>query len=135
MVPCISVWLAPDAAQDSTPIKDSDRQQVLDGVVNYGNALVVVIENKIAWGGVTERTASSDPSAWLSGQVRGETMLGEVAAVSRGLFDLVERDLVSGAEGLLISDFFDLVEEHFPLIGPYSTLARCGQSLPCRTPS
>lgn len=55
-------------------------------------------------------------------------MLGEVAAVSRGLFDLVERDLVSGAEGLLISDFFDLVEEHFPLIGPYSTLARCGDN-------
>ena len=54
-------------------------------------------------------------------------MLGEVAAASRGLSDLVERDLVSGAERLLISDFFDLVEEHFPLIGPYSTLARCGQ--------
>ncbi len=42
------------------------------------------------------------------------------------LSDLVERDLVSGAERLLISDFFDLVEEHFPRIGPYSTLARCG---------
>ena len=88
MVPCISVWLAPDAAQDSTPIKDSDRQQVLDGIVNYGNGLVVVIENKIGWGGVTERAALSDQSAWLSGQVRGETMLGEVAAVSRGLFVL-----------------------------------------------
>jgi hypothetical protein len=33
---------------------------------------------------------------------------------------------VSGAERLLIGDFFDLVEEHFPHIGPYSTLARCG---------
>ena len=42
------------------------------------------------------------------------------------LSDLVERDLVSGAERLLISDFFELVEEHFSHIGPYSTLARCG---------
>ena len=50
----ISVWLAPDAAQVSAPIEASDRQQVLDGIVTYGHDLVVVIENKIAWGGVTK---------------------------------------------------------------------------------
>lgn len=48
-VPGISVLLTPDAAQDSAPITDSERQQVLDGIVNYGNDLVVVIENKITW--------------------------------------------------------------------------------------
>ncbi len=54
-VPGISVWLAPDACTVSAPIEPSDRQQVLDGIVTYGNELVVVIENKIAWGGVTEQ--------------------------------------------------------------------------------
>jgi hypothetical protein len=125
VIPGISVWLAPDAAQDIAPIKDSDRQQVLDGIVNYGNDLVVVIENKIGWGGVTEQphriNLHGSPVRFEEKprSVKWQQLLGVLS-------DLVERDLVSGAERLLISDFFDLVEEHFPLIGPYSTLARCG---------
>jgi hypothetical protein len=124
VIPGLSVWLAPDAAQDSTPIKDSDRHQILDGIINYGNDLVVVIENKIGWGGVTKQPHQIN--------LHGSPVKFEKEPVSVAwqqllgvLSDLVERDLVAGAEHLLISDFFDLVEEHFPLIGPYSTLARC----------
>jgi len=124
-IPGISVWLAPDAAQVSTPIEPSDRQQVLDGIVTYGSDLVVVIENKIAWGGVTNQPHQIN--------LHGSPVKFEKEPVSVAwqqllgvLSDLVERDLVSGAERLLISDFFELVEEHFPRIGPYSTLARCG---------
>lgn len=126
MVPGISVWLAPDAAQVSLPIEPSDRQQVLDGIVTYGNDLVVVIENKIAWGGVTEQpyqinlhgspvTFEKEPVS-----VTWQRLIGVLSG-------LVERELVSGVERLLISDFLDLVEEHFPLIGPYSALAECGE--------
>ncbi|MEQ1844679.1 MAG: hypothetical protein ABL983_03770 [Nitrospira sp.] len=124
-VPGISVWLAPDAVPVSTPIESSERQQVLDGIVTYGTDLVVVIENKVAWGGVTDQPHRIN--------LHGSPVVFEEKPCSvtwqhllEVLSDLVERDLVSGAESLLISDFFDLVEEHFPLIGPYSTLARCG---------
>jgi hypothetical protein len=124
-VPGISVWLAPDAAQVNTPIEPSERQQVLDGIVTYGNDLVVVIENKIAWGGVTEQphriNLHGSPIIFddKPRSVTWQTFLGTLA-------DLIERDLVAGAERLIISDFLDLVEEHFPHIGPSSTLARCG---------
>ena len=121
----ISVWLAPDAVPVSTPIESSDRQQVLDGIVTYGTDLVVVIENKVAWGGVTEqphRINLHGSPVVFEEKPRSVTWQHLLEVLS----DLVERDLVSGAERLLISDFFDLVEEHFPLIGPYSTLARCG---------
>lgn len=121
----ISVWLAPDAAQVSASIEHPDRQQILDGIVTYGTDLVVVIENKISWGGVTKQPHQIN--------LHGSPVKFEKEPVSVAwqqllevLSDLIERDLVSGAEHLLISDFFDLVEEHFPLIGPYSTLARCG---------
>lgn len=123
----ISVWLAPDAAQDLPPIMRSDRQQVLDGIVNYGNELVVVIENKIGWGGVTQQPHRIN----LHGSpVRFDEKPRPVSwqALLGVLFDLVERDLVTGAERLLLNDFFDLVEKHFPRIGPYSTLARCGNN-------
>lgn len=124
-VPGISVWLAPEAAPDIPDVEPSYRQQVLDGIVTYGNDLVVVIENKVVWGGVTKQPYQIN----LHGSridfekklrsVRWQQLLGVLA-------DLVERELVSGAERLLIGDFFDLVEEHFPRIGSYSTLARCG---------
>ena len=124
-VPGISVWLAPDATQVSAPIESSDRQQVLDGIVTYGNDLVVVIENKIKWCGVTEQPNRIN--------LHGSPVKFEKEPVSvtwqrlLGLLSgLVDRDLVSGAERLLISDFLDLVEKYFPLIGPYSTLAQCG---------
>jgi hypothetical protein len=51
----ISVWLAPDAAPISEAMSPSERQQVLDGIITYGDALVVVVENKIRIGGVTEQ--------------------------------------------------------------------------------
>jgi hypothetical protein len=54
-VPGISVWLAPGSAQTHESIQSSDRQQVLDGIITYGSALVVVIENKITWSAVTEQ--------------------------------------------------------------------------------
>jgi hypothetical protein len=123
----ISVWLAPDAAKDIPSMKDTDRQQVLDGIVTYGNDLVVVIENKIGWGDMTEQphqiNLHGSPVKFEEKprSVRWQELL-EV------LSDLVERDLVNGAERLLLSDFFDLVENYFPHIGPYSTLARCGDN-------
>ncbi len=121
----ISVWLAPDAAQISESVKPSDRLQVLDAIITYGDTLVVVVENKISFGGVTEQPHRINlhgvPVAWneTPRSVDWQTLLA-------GFADLVERSLVSGAEDLLITDFLELVEEYFPLIGPYSTLTRCG---------
>jgi hypothetical protein len=121
----ISVWLAPDAAPISEAMSPSERQQVLDGIITYGDALVVVVENKIRIGGVTEQphriNLHGAPIVWndVPAAVDWQTLLG-------ALSDLVERSLVSGAEQLLLTDFLELVEAYFPRIGPYSTLARCG---------
>ncbi len=121
----VSVWLAPDARPITTSVEPSSRQQILDGIITYGSELVVVVENKIGWGGVTEQphkinlhgsavVFEPNPRA-----VRWQDLLGVFV-------DLVDRDLVSGAERLILEDFFDVVEAHFPQIGPFSTLSRCG---------
>jgi hypothetical protein len=119
--------LAPDAAKITTPMEASDRLQVLDAIVSYGSELVVVIENKISWCGHTHQPH------WINlhgAPVKFEEQPRSVQwqAVLAMLSDLIERDLVSGAERLVIGDFLDLVEEYFPHIGPYSTLARCGNN-------
>ncbi len=126
-IPGISVWLAPDATQVNAAIEESGRQQVLDAIVSYGTHLVVVIENKISWCGHTEQPLRIN----LHGApVRFEEQPRSVRwqDVLSTFSDLAERDLVYGAERLVIGDFLDLVEEYFPQIGPYSTLARCGSN-------
>jgi hypothetical protein len=93
----ISVWLAPDAAQISESMAVSDRIQVLDAIITYGETLVVVIENKISFGGVTEQphriNLHGATVAWneTPRSVDWQTLL---AAFS----DLVERSLLSRAE-------------------------------------
>jgi hypothetical protein len=71
-----------------------------------------VIENKVAWGGVTEQPhrinlhGSSVVFEEKPRSVKWQHLL-EV------LSDLVERDLVFGAERLLISDFLTLLKSTF----------------------
>jgi hypothetical protein len=121
----ISVWLAPDAAQIREAMSFSERQQVLDAIITYGDALVIVVENKIRIAGVTEQPHRINqhgvPIAWNDRPVSvdWQTLLGASS-------ELVERLLVSGAEQLLLTDLSELVEAYFPQIGPYSNLARCG---------
>lgn len=125
-IPGISVWLAPDAEEPTGPVRESDRAQVLDGIVTYGSDLVVVIENKINWGGVTHQPHQINlhGAPVVFKDAARPVRWQELVAV---LTDLVERCLVAGAERLVIEDFLDLVEAHFPRIGPYTTLARCAR--------
>jgi hypothetical protein len=125
----ISVWLAPDAVHDLPLMKDSDRLQVLDGIINYGSDLVIVIENKIVPSDVTDQPCSIN----LHGScvkfqerprsVRWQELLGAFSDLADP-----ERDLLTGAESLLLTDFLDFVEKYFPELGPYSTLSRCGDN-------
>ena len=42
-----------------------------------------------------------------------------------GWSDLIESEVVAGAERTLIVEFLDFVERHFPRLGPFATLGRC----------
>ena len=124
-IPGISVWLAPDATKVNASMEASDRQQILDAIISYGNELVVVVENKISWCGHTEQPHRINlHGAPVKFELQPRSVRWQDVLAT--LTDLIERELVYGAERLLIGDFLDLVEEHFPQIGPYSTLARCG---------
>jgi len=130
-VPGISVWLAPGASGEAEmikePVQSSDRQQILDGIVTYGSSLVVVIENKITASEVTEQPHQINlhgaPVVFdkTPRSVTWQQLLGVLS-------DVMERELISGPERLLVGDFLEFVEQHFPEIGPYSTLRRCGDN-------
>jgi hypothetical protein len=127
-IPCISVWLAPDATPIDQEVRKSDRQQILDGIVTFDGQLVVVIENKIAATAVTDQPHQINVhgnSVVFRGKPRSVSWQSLLTVFS----DLIERELISGSEGMLVSDFLEFVEQHFPSIGPYSTLPRCADNV------
>lgn len=120
----ISVLQSADPETVGGSVQITERLQVLDGIVRYGDELVIVIETKLE-GRVPTRQAQ-----YLNvhgAQVRFD---GGVQAVSwRDLLaawcDLVESEVVAGTERTIIVDFLDFVERHFPRLGPYTTLGQC----------
>lgn len=123
----LSVFLTPDKPDPEGmkgSVEDSDRKQILDGIVSYGSELVLVIENKV--------TSNADPYQALTittheMQVRFDPKPRALrwADLITAFVNLIELNLVAGAERLLVDDFLALVDEHFPQIGPYSLLSHC----------
>jgi hypothetical protein len=123
----ISVFLTPDVHHQPALVSASDRNQILDGIVQYGDELVIAIENKIAIGVDTDQPSAintHDCRIELDSQVRKVHW----QHLLESFIDLVARQLVSGAELKLLEDFLEFAEHHFPQVGPYSTLRRAEKS-------
>jgi len=119
----LSVFLGPEVAQTDGVVRESDRGQVLDAILDYDGELVVVVENKIA-----------EADHWQSLRINLGTQKARLDTaqfpvswrdVLEDFMRLLERDLVSGAERSVLEDFMDYVERHFGGLGPSRTLALC----------
>lgn len=124
----ISVFLSPDEGLDlsSVEIKDRLREQRLDGVLRFGDELVVVIESKIVG------RAPTDEARLL--RLRGvEVQKSEVVPLGwhellEDWWALLERGLLAPAERVLMEDLFAFTEEHFAHLLPFTTLGRAGEN-------
>lgn len=124
--PLVSVFLAPIAPLgDDVIVKESERRQVLDAVIEYGGQLVMVIENKVAEASDVQARELNVTGAGvlLTAELKRQVVtwpevIGDIAAI-------VERDLVGGAERGILEDFLAYVEDHFVGLGPYRTLGLC----------
>ena len=123
----ISVFLSPDVGLDlsAAVIEERVREQRLDGVLRFGDELVVVIESKIVG------EAASDQARLL--RLRG-VELQQSKVIGLGWHDLLEdwwalleRGLLAPAERVLMEDLIAFTEEHFPHLLPFTTLGRAGE--------
>jgi hypothetical protein len=110
----MSVFLSPDEGLDlsAAQIEERSGEQRLDGVLRFGDELVVVIETKIVG------EAPSDQARLL--RLRGvETEHSKVIGLAwhellEDWWALLERGLLAPAERVLIEDLIAVAEEHFP---------------------
>lgn len=120
----VSVIQAGEPGPDADPAGVSERRGIYDGVVRYGDDLVVVIESKLH-GRVDERQSTHinvGETAWRLDPRRAKVRWRDVIADWR---DLLVRDLVAGAERRMIEDFLWFAQRNFDRLQPFSELAVC----------
>ena len=107
-------------------VLQSDRGQVLDGVVRYGDERVIVLESKL--GGPADDWQAGNIN--LHGQpVEFEGSIRKISwhDVLATFTDIADekRALIAGAERIMLTDFLDFVDRNFAYLGPFNTLRRC----------
>jgi hypothetical protein len=105
-------------------VQITDRGQVLDGIVSYGDELLIVIETKLD-GPVATRQAQDLNVHGAHVRFDGDLHPVSWRDLLAAWYDLIESEVVAGAERTIIVDFLDFVERRFPRLGPFTTLARC----------
>jgi hypothetical protein len=124
----ISLYLSPDENIDFTGKKlneRTEREQRLDGVMRFGDELVIAIESKIVGGQPTDQAENL--------RLRGVEADSRIEGLSWHLvledwWDLLERDLLAPAEAVLMNDLIDFAEQNFAHLLPFTTLRRAGDN-------
>jgi hypothetical protein len=104
-------------------VKASDRLQVLDAVIEYGDALVMVVENKVAEASDAQARELNITGSGVVIAPDQERQVVTWPEVIGDITGIVERGLAGGAERAVLEDFLAYVEDHFAELGPYRTLA------------
>ena len=124
----ISVFLSPDVGLDLSGAKIQERvgEQRLDGVVRFGDELVVVIESKVAGHAPSEQAKRLR----LHGVEVEESRVVALGwhELLEDWWALLEHGLLAPAERVLMEDLIALTEQHFANLLPFTTLRRAGEN-------
>jgi hypothetical protein len=124
----ISVFLSPDVGLDLSGMVIVERagEQRLDGVLRFGDELVIVVESKIR---------GDEPSGQAEQLRRRGVEIEREEVISLGWHELIEdwwtimeRGLLAPAERVLMDDLIAFAEEHFAHLLPFTTLGRAGEN-------
>jgi hypothetical protein len=119
----VSVFLTPDQEQSENHgfgVTHSDRAQRLDGVLRFEPAMVVVVESKVyerrdAWQAHNINLDGVTASSSRVVVLRWHDLIGD-------WLRLLEGNVLSLAERILINDLLDLADLEFPMTMPFSSL-------------
>ncbi len=119
----ISLVQTDEAVFKKQDLQASERQQRLDGIVVY-DELALVIENKPShrdiWDGQLQINVPDD----VTHDPRAACVAWKDIVEAWG--QLQEARHLGAAETVLLGDFLDYVEQHFPTLRPYSKVGLCG---------
>jgi hypothetical protein len=121
----VSIVLSDDQWKQTHVVKASSRRAVYDGIILYEPGWILIIENKPRSESIWPEQLN--PSLAQDSQIEIDPVLVNLSwrSVIEHLSSLAERNLVVGAEKLILDDFFDFVDKHFTYLNPYDRFSKC----------
>jgi len=120
-----------DVIKTDDRIQISDRTAVYDGIIQFGNDIILLIENKPNARNVW-RDQLNPASRNLSDENEPEIIpvpaILEWRQIIQQLNDLLAIEAVSGMEKMLITDFLEFVDARFMALNPYQRFSQCKNS-------
>ena len=113
----VSIVLSDDQWKQTHVVKASSRRAVYDGIILHEPGWILIIENKPRSESIWPEQLN--PSLAQDSQIEIDPVLVNLSwrSVIEHLSSLAERNLVVGAEKLILDDFFDFVDKHFTYLG------------------
>jgi hypothetical protein len=106
-------------------VEHDDRTPRYDGVISLDPDWILVIENKPYHGDIWEEQLNPNLAGASEITVVDDHVVIIWREVITRLTSICERDLVSGAERLIVDEFLEFVEDQFGSLNPYSKLSLC----------
>ena len=130
----VSVLLTDERLPEPVGVEWSDRNNpVYDGVVEYPNDLILIIENKLwhgdVWEGQLQPSRGSFPRGIKDVDLHEWAICLEWSEVLEGVLKYADSRTASFASGELVRDFLSFVEKIHPELTPYRKFSLCGDKL------
>lgn len=106
-------------------VEASQRGARYDGVIYYAPEWVLVIENKPNFCNIWEEQLNPNISEGSEIRIDPKPVCLNWRKVIERFSSLIERQLVQGAEALLINDFLYFVDQKFSYLNPYTSFGIC----------
>jgi len=125
----ISVLITDMKLDRNITIEPTNRNAIYDGLITINNDITLFIENKPSANNVWD--GQLNPALKDLGEIKDVTQLIPVPAILtwskiiRNFNRLYSANILSYQETILFRDFFDYVDNYFPLLNPFDNFSLC----------
>ena len=119
----VSLGMTNEKWSPDTFVQPSERRAIYDGVIYYAPGWILIIENK-PYSKPKEQLNPNIPKGSAITLDPNPIFLNWREVIER-LSSLLERDLIQGAEALLVRDFIDFIDKNFSYLNPYTSFRIC----------
>ena len=126
----VSVLLTDKPIKEKINVAWSDRKPIYDGIIEYSNGLILIIENKLWHGNVWRDQLSPNIESFPS-ELDVENSLHNQAVclvwseILEGVLGFINSKYATFGSSEIASDFLTFVEEIHPELTPYRTFKLC----------
>jgi hypothetical protein len=119
----VSIVISDDKLYDDIKIESSERGARYDGLILYQPSWILIIENKPSIENIWIEQLKPNVSDEF--EIEEKPISLSWRNIVEALSSLIERNMVHGADKILIDDFLEFVDNEYPRLNPYTHFSVC----------